>query len=94
MGAGIEKIVITNKETGESVELSPEVLNKKESISVRDDLFLPELDITRRNPLAYLLKNGIDFCVPYLRSVLKACDERIELENAIPKSLNSLNKKM
>lgn len=61
---------------------------------VRTDNFLPELNITRRNPMAYLLKNGIDFCVPYLKTVIKTCEEKQALETVIPKKSVSPGKKV
>lgn len=53
--------------------------------TVRQENFLNELGILRREPLKFLLDNGIDFCLPYIKKVVSQNEERNCLDDFLPK---------
>lgn len=65
----------------------PEVCEDKPEVNpVRQYNFLNEVDIQRREPLGFLLKHGIEYCLPYLKTVMVKHQEKITLEEMLPKS--------
>lgn len=52
---------------------------------VRQFNFLNDIDIQRREPLGFLLKHGIELCLPYLKKVMVKHEEKLSLEESLPK---------
>lgn len=51
--------------------------------SVLRDNFLPNLEVTRQVPFKYLVEQGMEFCLPYLKNVISTHEEKLQLEEAL-----------
>lgn len=67
------------------VESLPELTDGKVRYyeSVLRENFLPKLEVTRQIPFKYLLNQGMEYCLPYLKNVLETHEQKLALKETL-----------